>query len=52
MHGVLSKPVCLRKMILSAGLKLGGHRVTQLDLTLNDIKLSLKQRQNSEVIEL
>jgi hypothetical protein len=30
MHGVLSKPVCVRKMILSAGLKWGGHRFTQL----------------------
>ena len=30
MHGVLSKPVCVRTMSLSAGLKLGGHRCTQL----------------------
>jgi hypothetical protein len=26
MHGVVSKPVCRRKMIFSAGLKWGGHR--------------------------
>jgi hypothetical protein len=30
MYGVLSKPVCVRKMSLSAGLKLGGHRLPQL----------------------
>jgi hypothetical protein len=29
MYGVLSKPVCVRKMSLSAGLKLGGQRFPQ-----------------------
>jgi hypothetical protein len=30
MHGVLSKPVCVRKILPSAGLKWGSHRFTPL----------------------
>ena len=34
MHGVLSKPVCVRKMSLSAGLTWGGHRFPQLRMAV------------------
>ena len=42
MHGVLSKPVCVRTMILSAGLELGGHRLPQLRLMETITKWGLR----------
>jgi hypothetical protein len=34
MHEVLSKPVCVRNMSLSAGLKLEGHRFSRLRMAV------------------